>query len=128
MSFQEIEAAQFSPVTESENSTGRRTKSGRMDTRHRSGHFGAALAYATKLHAGQVRKDKSIPYIAHLLGVASQKVRAQQPARRNETVNVAMHRNVESCCHHPSVETAAETLRIPQSRIRATGEAWISKE
>ena len=51
--------------------TGRRTKSGRMDTRHRSGHFGAALAYATKLHAGQVRKDKSIPYIAHLLGVAS---------------------------------------------------------
>jgi len=51
--------------------TGRRTKSGRMDTRHRSGHFGAALAYATELHAGQKCKGTSIPYIAHLLGVAS---------------------------------------------------------
>ena len=30
-----------------------------------------ALAYATKLHEGQRRKGTAIPYIAHLLGVAS---------------------------------------------------------
>ena len=49
--------------------TGRRTKSGRMDTRHRSGCFGAALAYATELHAGQKRKGTSILYTAHLTPV-----------------------------------------------------------
>ena len=37
----------------------------------KSGRFGAALAYATALHAGQKRKATSIPYIAHLLGVTS---------------------------------------------------------
>ncbi len=37
----------------------------------KSGCFGLALTDATELHAGQVRKDTSIPYIAHLLGVAS---------------------------------------------------------
>lgn len=33
--------------------------------------FVEALAYATKLHAQQVRKGTRVPYIAHLLGVAS---------------------------------------------------------
>ena len=33
--------------------------------------FTKALAYATKLHEGQRRKGTAIPYIAHLLGVAS---------------------------------------------------------
>ncbi len=51
--------------------TGRRTKSERMDTRHRAAHFGEALAYANELHAGQTRKGTRIPYISHLLAVAS---------------------------------------------------------
>ena len=42
-----------------------------MEVLLKAGRFGSALTYATELHAGQVRKDKSIPYIAHLLGVAS---------------------------------------------------------
>ena len=33
--------------------------------------FADALAYATTLHAKQRRKGTDIPYIAHLLGVAS---------------------------------------------------------
>ena len=41
-----------------------------MEVLLKSGHFGSALTYATELHAGQVRKDTSIPYIAHLLGAA----------------------------------------------------------
>jgi (p)ppGpp synthase/HD superfamily hydrolase len=32
--------------------------------------FEAALAFATRLHAGQVRKKTDIPYISHLIGVA----------------------------------------------------------
>jgi (p)ppGpp synthase/HD superfamily hydrolase len=41
-----------------------------MEVLLKSGRFGSALTYATELHAGQVRKDTSIPYIAHLLGAA----------------------------------------------------------
>ena len=34
-------------------------------------HFDRALLYATHVHGGQARKGTSIPYIAHLLAVAS---------------------------------------------------------
>lgn len=33
--------------------------------------FEEALVYATQLHAGQYRKDKDVPYVAHLLAVTS---------------------------------------------------------
>ena len=33
--------------------------------------FEAALAYATQVHHGQVRKKTRIPYVSHLLGVAA---------------------------------------------------------
>lgn len=36
-----------------------------------SERFTQALVYATELHANQTRKGSGIPYIAHLLGVAS---------------------------------------------------------
>lgn len=36
-----------------------------------SANFDRALTYATWVHAGQVRKQTSIPYIAHLLAVAA---------------------------------------------------------
>ncbi|CAC5344785.1 hypothetical protein PA905_30060 [Planktothrix agardhii CCAP 1459/11A] len=36
-----------------------------------SDKFTAALVYATELHAKQIRKGSGVPYIAHLLGVAS---------------------------------------------------------
>jgi (p)ppGpp synthase/HD superfamily hydrolase len=51
--------------------SGRKANSGRIENCLLTRHFTDALAYATELHAGQVRKDTSIPYIAHLLGVAS---------------------------------------------------------
>ena len=33
--------------------------------------FDRALLYATHVHGGQVRKETSIPYVAHLLAVAA---------------------------------------------------------
>jgi (p)ppGpp synthase/HD superfamily hydrolase len=33
--------------------------------------FDRALLYATHVHGGQVRKETTIPYIAHLLAVAA---------------------------------------------------------
>jgi (p)ppGpp synthase/HD superfamily hydrolase len=36
-----------------------------------SQRFEDALAYATVVHAGQLRKETGIPYIAHILGVTA---------------------------------------------------------
>jgi (p)ppGpp synthase/HD superfamily hydrolase len=33
--------------------------------------FDGALLYASHVHGGQVRKETSIPYVAHLLAVAA---------------------------------------------------------
>ena len=51
--------------------SGRTANSGWIANNRLTRHFTDALVYATELHAGQVRKGTSIPYIAHLLGVAS---------------------------------------------------------
>ena len=50
---------------------GRRGKTAPHPTSCLTARFTKALVYATKLHAGQCRKGTSIPYISHLLGVAS---------------------------------------------------------
>jgi (p)ppGpp synthase/HD superfamily hydrolase len=51
--------------------SGRKANSGRIENSRLTRHFTDALVYATELHAGQVRKGTSIPYITHLIGVAS---------------------------------------------------------
>ena len=38
---------------------------------HLTTKFTEAVAYASALHATQIRKGTHVPYIAHLLGVAS---------------------------------------------------------
>lgn len=42
-----------------------------MTTRPLSPSFNDALAYAAELHAVQLRKGTDIPYVSHLLSVAS---------------------------------------------------------
>ena len=73
--------------------TGRRTKSRQMDTCHRSALFGAALAYATELHASQTRKGTPIPYISHLLAVAS--LAFEYGADEDEAIAALLHDAVE---------------------------------
>ena len=61
--------------------------------RHRSAHFGEALAYANELHAGQTRKGTPIPYISHLLGVAS--LAFEYGADEDEAIAALLHDAVE---------------------------------
>ena len=91
--------------------TGRRTKSERMDTRHRAAHFGEALAYANELHAGQTRKGTRIPYISHLLAVAS--LAFEYGADEDEAIAAVLHDAVED-------QGGAETLQQIDSRFGST--------
>jgi GTP pyrophosphokinase len=57
--------------------------------------FGRALAYAEAAHAGQLRKATSVPYIAHLLGVAS--LALEHGANEDEAIAALLHDTVEDC-------------------------------
>jgi (p)ppGpp synthase/HD superfamily hydrolase len=58
-----------------------------------SARFEEALILAVRWHAGQMRKETTIPYIAHLLGVAS--LVLEQGADEDEAIAALLHDAVE---------------------------------
>jgi len=58
-----------------------------------SARFEEALVYAAQLHADQARKGTTIPYVAHLLGVAS--IVLEQGAGEDEAIAALLHDAVE---------------------------------
>ncbi len=58
-----------------------------------SDKFTEALVYATQLHATQIRKGSGIPYIAHLLGVAS--IALEYGANESEAIAALLHDAIE---------------------------------
>src|SRR5438270_605004 len=58
-----------------------------------SGRFEEALVFATQLHSGQMRKGTSIPYIAHLLAVAS--IVLENSGDENEAIAALLHDAIE---------------------------------
>jgi len=58
-----------------------------------SERFTAALTYATKLHANQVRKGSGVPYVCHLLGVAS--IALEYEANEDEAIAALLHDAIE---------------------------------
>ena len=55
--------------------------------------FEEALVFACRLHVGQRRKGKEVPYIAHLLGVAS--LALEYDAGEDEAIAALLHDAVE---------------------------------
>jgi (p)ppGpp synthase/HD superfamily hydrolase len=58
-----------------------------------SDRFTEALIYARELHATQVRKGSGVPYIAHLLGVAS--IALEYGANEDEAIAALLHDAIE---------------------------------
>jgi len=58
-----------------------------------SARFEEALTYAARLHAGQLRKGTKIPYVAHLLSVAS--IALRHGADEDEAIAALLHDAVE---------------------------------
>lgn len=58
-----------------------------------SERFTEALTFATQLHATQIRKGSGIPYIAHLLGVAS--IALEYGANEDEAIAALLHDAIE---------------------------------
>lgn len=58
-----------------------------------SERFSEALTYATHLHSKQTRKGSGVPYIAHLLGVAS--IALEYGANEEEAIAALLHDAIE---------------------------------
>jgi (p)ppGpp synthase/HD superfamily hydrolase len=64
--------------------------------------FTEALVYASCLHAKQVRKSTDIPYVSHLLGVAS--IAIEHGADMEEAMGALLHDAAEDCGGRPRLE------------------------
>jgi (p)ppGpp synthase/HD superfamily hydrolase len=64
--------------------------------------FVEALAYASEAHQSQKRKGTDIPYVAHLLGVAS--IALEHGANEDEAVAALLHDAVEDAGGKPRLE------------------------
>ena len=69
--------------------------------------FEEALVYASVVHRGQVRKATGIPYIAHLLGVAS--IAFEYGADEDEAIGALLH---------DAAEDVGGAARIDDIRVR----------
>jgi (p)ppGpp synthase/HD superfamily hydrolase len=69
--------------------------------------FEEALVYASVVHGGQIRKATGIPYIAHLLGVAS--IAFEYGADEDEAIGALLH---------DAAEDAGGAARIDDIRVR----------
>jgi GTP pyrophosphokinase len=74
--------------------------------RNLTARFEEALGFATRLHATQRRKGTDIPYIAHLLGVASLVI--THGGNEDEAIAALLHDAVEDQGGRPTLERILE--------------------
>ena len=72
-----------------------RSKRGKAQANRLTARFERALLFATRAHAGQLKKGTTVPYIAHLLGVASLVLEAG--GDEDLAIAALLHDVVEDC-------------------------------
>jgi GTP pyrophosphokinase len=77
--------------------------------------FGLALGFANQLHRRQFRKGSSIPYVAHLLGVAS--LALEHGANEDEAIAAVLHDAVEDQGGKPTLKTIRRTFGKKVAKI-----------
>lgn len=81
-----------------------------------SSRFEAALVYATRLHAAQMRKASDVPYVAHLLGVAS--LVLEDGGSEDEAIAALLHDAIED-------QGGAATRQEIRRQFGDTITAWV---
>ncbi len=106
-----------------------------------SARFEEALVYAARIHADQVRKGSGVPYVTHLLGVAS--LVGEAGGSEDQVIAGLLHDAIEDCIGtHPDireqlatrfgkdvlamVEACTDTDRIPKPPWRERKEAYLA--
>lgn len=60
-----------------------------------TGRLSDALAVAVRLHAGQVRKGTTVPYVSHLLGTCA--IALEYDADEDQAIAALLHDTIEDC-------------------------------
>jgi (p)ppGpp synthase/HD superfamily hydrolase len=71
-----------------------------------SDRFESALVFATQLHDGHRRKATDVPYVTHLLAVAS--LVGEAGGTENEVIAALLHDAVEDCGGQPTLDKIRE--------------------
>jgi GTP pyrophosphokinase len=105
-----------------------------------SERFTDALTFATRLHATQTRKGSGVPYITHLLGVAS--IALEYGANEDEAIAALLHDAIEDQGGAPTreairrrfgetvteiVDGCTESYQTPKPPWRQRKEAYIAQ-
>ncbi len=107
-----------------------------------SARFEDALGVAARLHAGEVRKGTTIPYVSHVLGVAS--LALEHGASAEEAIAALLHDTVEDATGDPEVirleirrrygpavlaivDGCTDSRRKPKPPFRERKESYIAK-
>jgi GTP pyrophosphokinase len=77
--------------------------------------FDEAVRYARDVHADQLRKGGSVPYIAHLLGVAS--IVLDDGGSEDEAIAALLHDAAEDCGGRPRLEEVRSKFGGSVARI-----------
>ena len=85
--------------------------------RRLTGRFEDALVYATQLHASQVRKGTDIPYVSHLLGVASLVIEAG--GTEDEAIAALLHDGPEDQGGLGTLKEIRDRFGVPVGKIVA---------
>ena len=80
-----------------------------------SARFNAALTLAADLHRNQVRKGTEIPYVSHLLAVAS--IALEFGADEDEAIAALLHDAVEDAPKELGDDAAAVVRRLISSSL-----------
>lgn len=73
-----------------------------------SERFEEALVFAHELHRDQVRKGSGVPYVTHLLGVAS--LVGENGGSEDQVIGALLHDAIEDCIDdHPGVRETIES-------------------
>jgi (p)ppGpp synthase/HD superfamily hydrolase len=101
--------------------------------------FASAFAYACKLHEGQLRKGTRIPYVSHVLGVAS--IALEFGASEDEAIAALLHDGAEDAGGAPVIDEigtrfgaavaaivagCSDTFETPKPPWLARKQAYIS--
>jgi len=82
-----------------------------------STRFQDALVYATQLHASQTRKGTDIPYVSHLLAVASLVIEAG--GTEDEAIAALLHDGPEDQGGLPTLKEIRDRFGVPVGKIVA---------
>ncbi len=85
--------------------------------------FDLALQYAVLVHAGQIRKGSGVPYIAHLLGVAS--ITLENGGREDEAIGALLHDAGEDAGGVERAKTVVLAYGAPPKNLQQRGQEVV---